>query len=701
MGHEVKNPEVMQESEGPLLQPRFVPEKPEKIIIDPASSIAGLFIIKFVEGSHMRLSEKGLMVDEKAILSNPGEQQRLARAGLNFDMVMAELEGVSQVLYAFRDSHGFELNYIFRPADFLYSVDDAKADTPFREKDELEQRAREELADLDLYYVAFAKEFKDLDAQQNLMNQLNMFRIIEQVYAAVPTEGAQTTPDISAQQGYLGSAPTGLDALYAWNQPGGRGDGVRLIDVEYDWVTDHEDFPPASQMFWGGRPRCAYDGNGSEHGTAVMGIIAAPGNGLGITGFAPNIQYGLSSVCRPFDYAWGGIVATFSGEAFGGRANNVVVANSIQLAADGLLPGDILLIEQHTPGPSTGQPCPEGGNCGQWEYVAMEYYQESFDVIRRATARGVIVVEAAGNGTQNLDMAIYGRRFAPNIRHSGALLVGGSGAGDNMPNGSTNSSQRIDVHAWGANVVTLGYGIDGVAPFDNARPINRFYRNSFGGTSSASAIIAGAVASLQGIRRTSGYPPLTPVQLTNILNATGSPQRGTTLEIEARPIGKQPDLRAAIPRATATGGFTGPGIYVIRSKWSSKVLDIDISFFRGQDNGQPLVQQDFHGGLNQQFEIVSAGPGPFWIFPRHTRRKVLDVTAVSTADGAGLQQWSLVNGANQRFLIEPFNGYYRIMATHDGKVLDVTAFSRENGARIQQWTWRGGDNQLFEFIPVR
>jgi len=707
MGDEMKNQETVQEAESPLLRLRFVSQKPEKIIIDPATSIAGLFVIKFVEGSHVRLSEKGLMVDEKAILSNLGEQQRLAQVGLDSNTVVTELKDVSQVLSAFHDSHGFELNYIFRPADFFYSVDDPKADTPFREKDELEQRAGEELADLDLYYAAFAREFKDLDTQQDFMNRLNAFRIIEQVYAAVPTEGAQT-PDISAQQGYLGPAPMGLDAIYAWNQQGGRGEDVHLIDVEYDWVTDHEDFPPASQMFWGGRPTGPYDGSGSEHGTAVMGIIAAPANGLGINGIAPNIQYGLSSVWRPFDYVWGGLIATFSGETFGGRANNAVVANSIQLAADGLRPGDILLIEQHAPGPNTGQPCPEGGNCGQWEYVAMEYYQESFDVIRRATARGVIVVEAAGNGTQNLDMAIYGRRFAPNIRHSGALLVGGSGSGDNRPNGSTNSSQRIDVHAWGAGVVTIGYGIDGnrpptgnMPPFENTRPINRFYSNAFGGTSSASAIIAGAVASLQGTCRSLGRPAMTPVELADILRNTGSPQQGTMLEIEARPIGKQPNLRAAIPLATTRGGFTGPGRYIIRSKWSGKVLDIDIAWFGGQNDGQPLVQQEFHGGLNQQFEVVNAGGGPFWIFPRHTRRKVLDVTGRSTADGAGLQQWTQGSGANQRFLIEPVDGYYKIMATHDGKVFDVTAFSRDNGARIQQWTWLGGDNQLFEFTPVR
>jgi hypothetical protein len=56
----------------------------------------------------------------------------------------------------------------------------------------------------------------------------------------------------------------------------------------------------------------------------------------------------------------------------------------------------------------------------------MEYYQESFDVIRRAPARGIVVVEAAGNGGQNLDSTIYGSRFFLNARNSQAILVGAS-----------------------------------------------------------------------------------------------------------------------------------------------------------------------------------------------------------------------------------------------------------------------------------
>jgi len=325
--------------EAPLLRPRHVPEKEKEIVLDPERSIAGLFVVKFVEGSHVRLGKDGLFVDETAAAASPDERRRLARAVLDFGpppsglrklcrhrtsqrkqlapaRVAKELSAVAETLRAYRKSHGFELAPLFRPPGFVYSLEDEERDAPFREKDALEQRSGEELADLDLYYVVYAKDFRDLEAQQALMNRLNAFRLVEQVYAAAPAEGADVpTPDLSGSQGYLLPAPGGLDALYAWTQPGGRGDGVRLIDVEYDWVTDHEDFAPESQRFWGGRPVCPYDGEGSEHGTAVMGIVAALENGLGITGFAPRVQYGFSSACRPFDYVWAAIVGTFSGES--------------------------------------------------------------------------------------------------------------------------------------------------------------------------------------------------------------------------------------------------------------------------------------------------------------------------------------------------------------------------------------------------
>ena len=117
-----------------------------------------------------------------------------------------------------------------------------------------------------------------------------------------------------------------------------------------------------------------------------------------------------------------GAIATFSGENFVGRAHSVVVANAILAAASALRPGDVMLIEQHVPGPATGRSCP--CNCGQWEYVPMEFYQESFDAIRRATAANIIVIEAAANGGQDLDQPVYSRRFDRAVERLGCNFGG-------------------------------------------------------------------------------------------------------------------------------------------------------------------------------------------------------------------------------------------------------------------------------------
>lgn len=679
---------------GKPLRARWIPEKPKVMTLDAKRALAGVFVIKFAEGSHVRLTQKGLAPDDKNLQSNPDEIARLARRGLKLEGLADELANIRGLLLSYQQSYGFEVDSMFRFAE-------AQNDAQFREKAELEQRAGEELGDLDLYYVVHAKDFKDLAAQLNLMNQLNGFRSVEQVYAAYASEPPQAaTPDIASSQGYLDPAPSGLDGRFAWTQHGGRGDGVRVVDIEYDWVTEHEDFPSSGNLFWGGRSSvCPYVPEGSEHGTAVMGIIAAPDNGLGVTGFASNSRYGLSSVCRPADYAWAAIVAAFSGETFAGRVHSYVVGNAIEDAARQLAPGDVLLIEQHVPGPVTGQSCNDG-NCTQWEYVPVEYYQEVFDVIRRATARGVIVVEAAGNGGQNLDNSAFLGRFAPANRHSGAILVGASGQGDRMAAAYTSSSKRLDVFAWGSGVVTLGYGGGTDAPFNNTT-IPRFYTSGFSGTSSASAIIAGAVTSLQGVRRATGQLPLMPSEIRDLLVVTGSPQLGSPSQRAAQPIGVQPNLHAAIDRMSRPAeGFGGPGYYTIRSKSSGKVLDVDVSGFRGQFNGQRLVQWDLHGGRNQVFQVIDAG-GRFFAMRALHSGKALDVIGGSAADDAVLQQWEPHGGANQQFqIVSARDGYLKIIARHSGRALDSRG-AYANGAEVHQWTLTSdSDTQLFSFTRL-
>src|SRR5205085_10068201 len=131
--------------------------------------------------------------------------------------------------------------------------------------------------------------------------------------------------------------------------------------------------------------------------------------------------------------------------------------NSVNRSAAQLRFGDIMVIEQHAPGPDSGLTavC----NASQFEYVAMEYWDANFDAIKNATSRGIIVVEAAGNGSMNLDSSIYGGAFNRAVRDSGAIVVGaGTSFGGRAPECWTNFGSRVDVQGWGDSVATPGGG---------------------------------------------------------------------------------------------------------------------------------------------------------------------------------------------------------------------------------------------------
>ena len=82
---------------------------------------------------------------------------------------------------------------------------------------------------------------------------------------------------------------SGFDALYSWSLPGGDGEGVTITDIEKNWNYDHADISKAagSQI----RPLC-YPYAGTDHGTAVLGVLVSDNNGWGTTGMShgANIQ---------------------------------------------------------------------------------------------------------------------------------------------------------------------------------------------------------------------------------------------------------------------------------------------------------------------------------------------------------------------------------------------------------------------------
>jgi subtilisin family serine protease len=245
----------------------------------------------------------------------------------------------------------------------------------------------------------------------------------------------------------------------------------------------------------------------------------------------------------------------------------VDVALLEQTVDDRLGPGDIMLLEIHRAGPhATGQ--------GQQGYIAVEWWPDDELAIRYAVNKGTIVVEAAGNGAENLDDAIYDtprpgfppwwrNPFRRNPIDSGAVIVG-AGAPPPGIHGRTvwgpdrsrldfsNYGSCVDAQGWGREVTSAGYG-----DLQAGTNPDFWYTDSFSGTSSASPIVVGAVACVQGALRAQGRVPLSPARARELLRSTGSPQQDAPGRPAAQRIGNRPDLRQLIPAALRTASWVG------------------------------------------------------------------------------------------------------------------------------------------------
>ena len=117
----------------------------------------------------------------------------------------------------------------------------------------------------------------------------------------------------------------GVDGEAAWRQPGGRGRGIRVIDVEREWCPAHEDLQ-IRHFVLDGEP--SGDKDERNHGTNVAGVLAGRHGGRGTRGLCPDAAVNGVSI-----------------EGGDGRS----VATAIHRAASWPGYGDILLLEMQAP----------------------------------------------------------------------------------------------------------------------------------------------------------------------------------------------------------------------------------------------------------------------------------------------------------------------------------------------------------------
>ena len=363
---------------------------------------------------------------------------------------------------------------------------------------------------------------KSGDAKK-LAAALNKDKSVWQAYVAprpVPagvSGSAAGTRLFEPAQGYLYSPPDGIGAADVWPLAGAKGKGVTICDIEGAWNLRHEDLPAGISLI-GGTMLATLDWR--NHGTAVLGEMVSIADGRGCVG----ISHGAKAVVH---------------SAFVNGVFNL--AQALTNAAAQLTKGDVILIELQATGPNG-------------KYVAMQYWDDIFSAIVAATAKGITVVEAAGNGNENFDLPIFNGTGLQ--KDSGAIVVGAGippanffdfdGAYKNIgvPRSRiwfSNYGKIVNVHAWGWHVTTLAYG-----DLQGDASENKWYTLRFSGTSSASPIVTGAVACLQGRAKAKNGAPLSPAKVRQILMATGTPQvAGPGVPLTQR-IGPLPNLVEAM-----------------------------------------------------------------------------------------------------------------------------------------------------------
>lgn len=364
---------------------------------------------------------------------------------------------------------------------------------------------------------------------------------------------SQPTRPASVSSGYLEPAPlgTGVTAVQGGgNGPGLDGSGQLLVDIERGWCP-RPDVPSLGLAGWVGAVESLGE-NDVLHAVQSASVVLG-GHARTTPGIAPKATFRKALCFDPASSAPVELVAS------------AILGAGVWLHQNAPHGRGVILIEQQTD-----------------DFRPIEVDPWVFAAIQTVSAAGQVVIEPAGtqpdvatSGQDALD-AMVGQFFehdnstvppgrvlrerslapGPNVPDSGAIVVAGGIPEDPVAHQRhplSNHGQLVDCWAWGESIASEGVLAvpDPLDAWQTTWAIDGSESYAYGGTSGASAIIAGVVLLIQQARAHAGQLPLTALQLRALFKPVpegappGTPGLG---ELAGRYM---PELAAMLPRLPA------------------------------------------------------------------------------------------------------------------------------------------------------
>jgi hypothetical protein len=123
-------------------------------------------------------------------------------------------------------------------------------------------------------------------------------------------------------------------------------------------------------------------------------------------------------------------------------------------------------------------------------------------------------------------------------------------------------------------------------------------------------------------------------------------------------------------------------------------------------NNVQIQQWPCSTGTNQQFTLHATGAAQYLIEPVHAPGMCIGIPTGTSTIGASVEQntcgpgWNNVQVAWRDGGVAGAPVLVTLQPMYDGQCFDVNAISTADGAPIDQWTCNGGANQAFYLQPV-